>query len=100
VTADQPYIANPEAIGDPDQMPVLVIPQGPDGDSLRAAIAINTRNWLRSECAACGRRREDGHVNDHAFGEMADHEFVEKSVADQLTDRLADITTTDREGSA
>ena len=45
---DQPYILNPEAVGDPDQMPVVWLP--PD---LREAVRNNARLAALHEAGVC-----------------------------------------------
>lgn len=62
---EYPYVENPEAIGDPNQMPRVWIPPGPAGDFLRWAALNNARLIAAETCNVCqhGTRGVDGAYN-------------------------------------
>lgn len=84
---DQPTIVNPSAIGNPDENPVMRIPHGAAGDVFRMLVDNNRRAWLAERCASCGARRE----THSAPAGQEFHEFVDKTIAENQADRLADI---------
>jgi len=84
---DHPTIVNPSAIGNPDETPVMRVPAGPAGDVLRMLVDNNRRAWLAERCATCGSRRE----THSAPAGQEFHDFVDKSIAENQADRLADM---------
>ena len=48
--SDLPYVTNPDAIGNPDETPVVHAPEGAYGDWLVAAV-LNNKRLLDEEAA-------------------------------------------------